>query len=421
MNTPGLRAFIERSFLYLWIGEVFTQVSINILNFFLILVVFKLTHSNTAVSGVVLSFTIPAILFGSIAGVYVDHWNKKKVLILTTVIRALLILLMVPFVNNHIAIYIITFLISVVSQFFIPAETPMIPLVVKKSHLLEANALFGLGIFGSVLIAYILSGPLLIFAGQTYTLVILAVLLFIAAGFIALIKVREKDLVKETPQVEEPLHIMKDLKHTMVLMSQTRTISRSLFMLALSQILILLVATIAPGYANSVLGIKVEEFPLLFVAPAAFGMVVGAWAIVRRLKKRSKEKVITVGLFLSALAFMFLPFGSKVASRGFVVQLNTYLPHFLQINILEIMVVVAFILGVANSFIFVPANTILQEQTADEVRGKIYGFLNTIVGILSFLPILLVGGLSDLIGVNVVIIGIGVSLLILAIFRTLAK
>ena len=118
---------------------------------------------------------------------------------------------------------------------------------------------------------------------------------------------------------------------------------------------------------------------------------------------------------------MLMPFGFKVASRDFVVTLNTFLPTFLDISILQIMIILAFILGVANSFVFVPANTILQEKTSPEFRGKIYGFLNTLVGGLSLLPIILVGGLSDLIGVSVVLVGIGVCLLILGVTRSFIK
>ena len=88
----------------------------------------------------------------------------------------------------------------------------------------------------------------------------------------------------------------------------------------------------------------------------------------------------------------------------------------LDINVLHIMVFLAFILGLANSFVFVPANTILQEKTTDEVRGKIYGFLNSIIGALSLVPIIIVGGLSDLIGVGFVITGIGISILLAGIF-----
>src|SRR6185369_10031883 len=117
MKTNILRALSEKSFLNLWIGEVFTQISVNLFNFFLILVMFKLTHSNTAVSGVVLAFTIPAILFGSIAGVYVDRWNKKSVLLYSNLFRAILILALVPFINSTIAIYIIAFAVAALTQF----------------------------------------------------------------------------------------------------------------------------------------------------------------------------------------------------------------------------------------------------------------------------------------------------------------
>lgn len=420
MNTHGLRALSEKSFLYLWIGEVFTQISVNLFNFLLILVIFKITQSNTAVSGVVLSFTIPAILFGSIAGVYVDRWSKKKVLIVSNLLRALLIILLVPFVQNPFGIILISFLVATVTQFFIPAETPIIPLIVKKQNLLEANALFGLGIFGSILIAYVLSGPLLIFAGTVNTLIILSSMLVIGAAIISFVQL-PSHTPKKAPSISESVNILKDLKHTLVMMAQTREVSSSLFMLALSQILILIVATIAPGYANTVLGINVEEFPLMFVAPAALGMVFGAAIIVNMFKKQSKERIITLGLYLSAAALMLLPFGSKVASREFVVILNTYLPEVMRISIIQVMIMIAFILGIANSFVFVPANTILQEKTSPAFRGKIYGFLNTLVGLLSFIPIIVVGGLSDLIGVSVVLVGIGSILFVLAVVRTVLK
>lgn len=420
MKTKVLRALSERSFLYLWIGEVFTQISVNLFNFFLILIVFNLTQSNTAVSLVVLSFTIPAILFGTIAGVYVDRWNKKKVLVLSNLIRAGLILLLLPFINNPLGIYIISFLVTTVTQFFIPAESPIIPLIVKKENLLSANALFGVGIFGSILIAFVLSGPILILTGASNTLIILAAILLLAGGIISLIKLPvvkpKKDNLKE-----EAANIIKDLKHTLIMIKQTRTVSGALLMLAVSQILILIVATIAPGYAKTVLGINVEDFPLLFVAPAALGMFIGASIIVNKYHSHPKEHVITAGLFISAVAFMLLPFGSKVASRDFVQTLNMYLPQILDINILHFMVVVAFILGIANSFVFVPANTILQEKTSETIRGKTYGFLNTLVGVLSFVPIIVVGGLSDLIGVSAVIVGIGICLLLIGIARVVNK
>ena len=146
-------------------------------------------------------------------------------------------------------------------------------------------------------------------------------------------------------------------------------------------------------------------------------MVVGAIIIVNFLRYRNRSKIITIGLFLSGIAMMLMPYGSKVASRDFVQFLNMFLPD---ITTMHVMASLAFALGLANAFVFVPANTLLQEKTPEALRGKIYGFLSTLVGVLSVLPILVVGGLSDLIGVGAVITGIGISLFIFGIIHFFA-
>lgn len=420
MKNHFLRALSEKSFFNLWIGEVSTQIAVNLFNFFLILIVYKITHSNTAVSAAVISFTIPAIIFGSIAGVFVDRWNKKQVLIITNIFRAVLLIMLVFYLDNLLMIYIISFAVAVLTQFFIPAESPIIPLVVRQKNLLSANALFGMGIFGSVLIAYVLSGPLILLIGPVKTLLVLALLLFIGAGFISVIKLSRAKSQKAA-STRKPLNILYDLKHTLLLISRTKEVAYSFILIALAQVMVLILATVAPGYANQVLGVDVEQFPILFVAPAALGMVIGAAVLVNIFHSHPRRKVITLGIFLSGLAMLLLPYGSKVASRDFVLTLNTYLPHIFDITILHIMAVLAFILGVANALIFVPANTIIQERTTDEFRGKIYGVLNTVIGIVSLLPIIIVGGLSDVLGVGTVIGGIGIVLVLFGIVRFFVK
>jgi len=412
MKTNILLALSEKSFAFLWLGEIATQLASNAFYFLLIFIVYQHTHSNTAVSGIVITFTIPAILFGSIAGAYVDHWDKKKVLIVTNVVRALCLILLAFSIKNLILLYLITLIFAIMTQFFIPAENPMVPLVVKEKHLLSANALFGMGIYGSIVVAYLLAGPLLIFLKPIKTLLFLSVLLILGAVFIGFVKTRIAIPVKENIALPKP-NIFKDIKQALSFMSQTRTVSRSLFALGLSQMLILIIVTIAPGYANQILGINIESFLLLFAPPAALGMVFGAAFLVNKLHNYSKQRLITAGILISGISLMALPYGSKVTSRAFVHTLNFYLPSFLQIDIVNIMIVLVFILGIANSLIFAPANTIIHEHTSDNFRGKIYGFLNTLVGLLSLLPILIVGGLADLVGVGVVLLVLGTGLLVL--------
>src|SRR5579872_6703653 len=105
MNNSLFATLKNRSFFFLWLAEVFSQIAMNMMNFILILVAFSLTNSNTAVSGIVLSFTIPAIFFGILAGVFVDRWNKKYVLFATNAIRVFLLVVLAFAHTNLVGLY----------------------------------------------------------------------------------------------------------------------------------------------------------------------------------------------------------------------------------------------------------------------------------------------------------------------------
>jgi MFS family permease len=390
----------------------------NLFFFALLIVVFSVVNSNAAVSGVVIAFTLPALIFGVLAGVFVDRWNKKSVLIWTNLLRALIVLPLAFFFKSLGIVYIATFGVAMVTQFFIPAETPIIPLLVRKELLLSANALFGMGIYASIFLAYALSGPILLMLGQTNIFIFLTISFLIAGIFASLIKLnRAKVEPKKLEKNEVALSFKDEIKTVLNLISKSKKLSHALFSLTVVQILIYVIAAIGPGYAEHVLRIKVESFPILFVTPAIIGLALGALIIGSFMHKHPRESLTKFGLILMGISILLLPYGSRVESRQIIHVINIYLPHFLRINMIHIMVVLAFILGIATSFVFVPANTVLQEETSDQARGKVYGVLNSLIGIMSIIPVVVVGGLADLIGVKAVITGTGLVVIIIAVIR----
>lgn len=423
MKNNILFALKNKQFTYLILAEIFTQIPVNILNFLLILVIFNLTKSNTAVSIVVLSFTLPAVFLGILAGIYTDKWNKKEVLLLTNIIRVALLIVLMVFPENIYVIYLISFLFGIVTQFFIPAETPLIPLIVDKNHLLSANALFGVGIFGSILAAYVLSGPLLLYSGFTTSLMIMAISLGIGGFFVSKIRVPiEEEMKSFRISKQFPINAVKqEMRDILSYIVKNTHILGALLLLALTQILFLIIAAIAPGFANEVLHIRVEEFPLLVIAPATVGIIVGAIFIANILYLHRKKNIITAGILLASIVLMIMPFGNDMMSNGFISALNQKLPDLLVISSNDLIIFLAFLLGFANALVYVPANTLLQETTSESIRGTLYGALNSFVGILSFMPILLVGSFSDLIGVGSVVMGIGICLFLLSIGKILLR
>jgi len=413
-----LKTLRIRPFLFLIASEFFSQFSMNLFNFALLIVVFSVANSNTAVSGVVIAFTLPSLIFGILAGVMVDRWNKKTVLIVTNLLRAIIVLPLAFFYQSIGLVYVATFGVAMVTQFFIPAETPIIPLLVKKDLLLSANALFGMGIYASIFLAYALSGPILLMLGRTNSFIFLAALFLVAGIFSALIKVnKEKIEPKKLERNQVALSFKDEIKVVLSLISKSKKLSHALFSLTVVQILIYVLAVIGPGYAEHVLRIKVESFPILFVTPAIIGLALGAIVIGSYLHKKPRSSLTKIGLLLMGLSILILPYGSRVESREIIHVINMYLPYFLKINVVHIMVVLAFILGIATSLVFVPANTVLQEETSDESRGKVYGVLNSLIGIMSIVPVVIAGSLADLIGIRAVITGMGIVVLIIAAIR----
>src|SRR5690348_9938571 len=82
----------NRFFLYLWIAQILSQIAQNTISFVLIPQVGELTKgSGSATAGVIIAFTVPAVLFSAAAGVFVDRASKKRVLVITNAIRAVVV------------------------------------------------------------------------------------------------------------------------------------------------------------------------------------------------------------------------------------------------------------------------------------------------------------------------------------------
>ncbi len=412
-----LRVLRIKPFLFLMVSEFFSQFAFNMQHFVFIFIIYGLTRSNTAVSGVVLSFTIPAILFSLISGVYVDRWSKKNVLLYTNLIRAILILPLLISGLHLGFIYTLTFLIAVATQFFLPAESSIIPHLVPKRLILTANAIFSMGLYGTMVTGYIFAGPVLLLLGRPSTIILLSVLFFVSAFFILLIKM---PLYKKWEEVNGAssnvaLSLARETKEIFTFIRKARKVMHAILMLTIAQAIIFMFAVLAPGYMTTILDIEIENLSWILIAPAALGMGICA-VILGSVGRRFNHKWLSVlGFMISGVTLVLLPFGDRVTSYGFVQMLNTYLPHIVNITMLHIIVVMAFIIGFAIALVFIPSNATIQIETGDNMRGRVYGFLNALIGAVSFLPVALAGGLADILGVGSVITGFGFLMVVIGV------
>ncbi len=127
---------------WLWIGQFVSMIGDKIHQIAMAMLVYTATGSMFQM-GLMLGITLlPAALFGLLAGVYVDRWDRRRTMIWADLARAALVA-MIPFVVRFGIgwVYVIAFIVSTVSLFFIPAKRASIPDLVPASELMAANSL----------------------------------------------------------------------------------------------------------------------------------------------------------------------------------------------------------------------------------------------------------------------------------------
>ena len=156
----SLSIFRNRNYFLLWTGQLISNIGNAIYFIILPWMILDLTGSKFSTSIVITCSYLPAIVFGLSAGIIIDKYSKKRIIIYSDFIRAILIMFiplsMILDLISPFLIGLITFCISVVSTFFYPARDSIIPLIVKKDELSIANSLISI----SVQISQLL-GPLL--------------------------------------------------------------------------------------------------------------------------------------------------------------------------------------------------------------------------------------------------------------------
>lgn len=411
--------FSDKPYAYFTLSVLFSQIAFNMLSVVLIFLVFFLTSSNFSVSVLVLTILLPQILLSFVGGVVADIFDKRTILIGGNLVRAAVLILL--FINNKsvVLVYLVSIIMSSVTQFYVPAETPLIPALVKKNNLIAANSIFGVGLFGSILVGYVLAGPAITTLGRSFVFLILSILFALAAFFAFFIPVTVGKKKEKEKRIDVSVRrsIRHEFRESVSLLNNSAGLTGAFFLLVFSQVIILVLATLVPGYAKSILQVPAENLSIILFAPAALGMIVSALFISTLLKNKSKGALMTTGVIISGLSLFLFPLTSKILTRGFIIFINTLLPKNMQIDTYHIVLALAFFAGFANALIFVPSQALIQEAIPESFRSKIYGLLFALIGVFSLFPIIISGTIADILGVGTVLVLLGVIVILIGVVR----
>lgn len=133
-----------RDYFWLWLGQTISQVGDGVRDWAMIFWIYNASGHNPVIQALsFIAVTAPNLLIGPVAGVWVDRWDRRKVMIYSDLIRGVLALAMAgaAILGYYYIAMVLVCLASCVGQFFNPARGAMIPRVVGQEHLVQANSL----------------------------------------------------------------------------------------------------------------------------------------------------------------------------------------------------------------------------------------------------------------------------------------
>lgn len=406
------------NFRNIWLAQLLSQSAHNGIHYVELLMIARLTNSTGHVGLMIIAFTLPAVLFSAVAGIVVDRLPKRSIMVYSNVLRVVLALSYIwaltaihgrPLLTW---VYAATFLSSAIAQFFAPAEGAMIPLIVGRQRLITANSLFNLTMTGTQVFGLMILFPMVIKIGDRllgpgygieFSFAIVAIMYSVAALLVRRLpndkEMTEVDTHEMTDAAEGAAkRAWNDLKKGLIFVRDTPTLWVPMVNLSMTAAISMILAMMAPNFAKEILKVSQEDAIYIF-APAGVGMLLGTFLIPRFGRNVRRERLSNIGLVMQGGSLLLLGLIARFweGSTGMTTATMG----------------VALLIGLAFAMIGIPSQTMLQERTPHDKRGRVFSTQYFMANLFSIPIMLFAGTAADRLGLPPIILitAVGVTLM----------
>jgi MFS family permease len=409
-GQPEPSIWRNRSFLLLWAAQAIGQTAQNAVNYGLLVLVQTTTASATHMSVAVLTVVLPSVIFGLVAGAYVDRRDKRLVLIGTNLLRAALMPMFILVPDWLWVLYGVNFLFATISQFFAPAEVAMLPVVVTRRQLLQANSLFQITFTAAQLGGLGLLGPLLVnLVGRDGLFAAIGVALLVAAA-----------LVWPLPSTRNRLQegvlgfraLWGEIVFVLRYVRTDRLIAWGVVQWTIGSTLALIIATLAPTFVVVVLQIRAED-SVFVLAPAGIGTVVGSLLLSTWGDRIDRRRLVEVALMALGTLLALMALAATIWQRLGLIEdpASADGSTLAWRSLIGVIMALAVLAGFAFVAVIVPAQTLIQERSVPDVRGRLFAVQMVLANVASIAPLVALGELADFIGVGRALLLVGLVVL----------
>ena len=358
----------NNNFRLLWIGQLVSAFGDRLHQIALLVLVGNLTANNMEkVSLVWVSIGLPSLLLGLVAGALVDQWDRRKVLLVSDILRVPMAA-SIPWLAsiNISSIYIMALLITAVTLFFRPAKQAIIPSIVPEESLLAANSLSSITDNIADIIGYPVAG--LVIAGLSVASessgIHLAFLIDAATyGFSAwmIAMMSTDDSISSGRKSSTSISwrkLLGDIVIGLKVAFQNPYIRTNTILVTLAALIGAGANTLSYGYAAVVTNTGGFGYSLLEGA-IGFGSVLGGLLVGRWGYRVRKGPVILCGLIVMGISTGVLAIIGNIWVAMFMLALS----------------------GVGNMMMLVPSVTLVQELCSKDVLGRIFSLRSMLLSL----------------------------------------
>jgi len=407
--------FKNHNFRLLWVSQLFGQSAQTSIFFVQTVMMEGLTRSSGLVGLMVLIYNIPSILFSLPSGLVVDRFQKKSLLLFCNISRIFVVAGFIFFRRyaqgggSLTAIYVLTFVVSTIGQLSDPAEVAMVPLIVPSGQLLTANSVFHLLFNVAQVLGLLFLAPLSIkLGGVDGAFAAISVTYLVTAALIWPISINEPSSDSRLIQ-DLWSNVWNEMRAGWQFVITNRSVLVAITQHGLMSMLSMVIAVLAPGFAARVLGMQATDAIYIFFS-AGVGMFLVTMFTGNLGHHFRRETLAAVGLLIMSLAllgFAFVAWKAESAARAVTAPTQQL--------ILQV-VVMAFALGGGGTMAGVAARTIVQERTPSELRGRVITAEFLFANVFGLVPMLIISGLADVVGIGEVLFGLATLVMAAVIF-----
>jgi predicted MFS family arabinose efflux permease len=309
--------------------------------------------------------TVPGLIFGPISGVFIDRWNKKKVLIFCDLMRAGLVLL-IPFIPSPQVVFSVVFLVFSAGLFYTPARNALVPSVIAKRKILMAGSVSNFGARASTVVGAVLGGVIVGYFGWRLSFYLDSISYFFSVAMLLMVTYRPSP----RPEAQEPATGVRVTTRSKVGWGTLMRQSERLFIDVWEGI------KFAFSHKWTVFGFACS----LVLAVAGASLYVLVIVLVKEVLNKGVEGLGTligslgVGMILGSI--LTGRFGHRTTERrivlGGMVAFAVCVMAFARMKSLPLMNVWAGAAGVSLSPVFICLDAMLQKTVPEQFRGRVF-------------------------------------------------